>query len=817
MIKALLTAVFAWTACGVALAADLVQIKVGEKGLESLKYRGVEYCDPAGPGQVGFTGNGTSLGAAKPEDGGRFVTAPTAVSVKDNTVTQTYPWGTFVVAYGAKGADLTVTATLNNTSGAGLNGWKANVFQLNDRIVFRGGGGTFGFSPDMQWCYYYEQTAGAKAPYEHMTQQQPHVYWWVDRAAPFEALPVKVMFADLTGCWDTGVARVKTDGGDRWPVSVAATSWEMAPPGQVQADTRQMAIRFRDKVPDDAALVEKARARVKELERQVGAAQAKLKTAQEELDLGLREASAVRAMEGALAALQADLAKAQAEAQTSGAGAMPSALEVCVDGYEAWGRYNYREVVWTDRRPIGAFFGCPDGQRTATNPNGWFKDRTVDTTTPAGREAFAKRLLAHMDATIDVLKRADAQGMIWWDLEGQRQPQPITYVGDPRVLDPAHPAHRAFAPELDTMVEYRGQRMMVVDACFKKLKDAGLKTGLTIRPQKLTYDAPIPVEQAQLKVKAAEQQVASAQAKLKTAREEVEFRPDGGDGPLHTGAGQDEPEVVALGDKGGVGTAEKELAARQADLAKAQAELRQAELGPRPSGQAGGDDQPLPKAKYAHERWGCTLFYVDSISAPFGYWAIDKAARELQDCLFLPEWATPRTYRCSAQFSYTPMTGYTRGVPEEIQAAWPDAFCAMGNLNYGNPITRQDLLIAVRRGNVPVFDCFYNNGGAIDAIMEVYGKAGTRHTPRVADQVVAVAPGQVAPIKLAATDEDGEAVTFTILGPPAHGSLTPFDAKAGTVTYTPAKGYLGSDFFTFKATDSTGLNSNRGKVTVEVK
>jgi len=40
--------------------------------------------------------------------------------------------------------------------------------------------------------------------------------------------------------------------------------------------------------------------------------------------------------------------------------------------------------------------------------------------------------------------------------------------------------------------------------------------------------------------------------------------------------------------------------------------------------------------------------------------------------------------------------------------------------------------------------------------------------------------------------------------------------KAGTVIYTPARGYSGTDFFTFKALDSTGLNSNRGKVTVGV-
>ena len=792
MIKVVLAGIFALATCGAALAAGTVQIKVSEKGLQSLQYQGVEYCDPHGAGEVGFTGNGTSL------QGTGLSTTPTSVSVAGTTVTQTYPWGTLVVAYAVKDADLTVTTTLNNKSGNGLNGWKVNVLQLNNRIVFRGGGGCFGFSPEMQWSYFYVQTAGAKVPYDHYSQQHPHVYWWVDRAAPFEALPVKVMFADLTGCWDTGVARVKTDGGDRWPVNVAATSWEMAPAGQVQSDTRQVAIRFRNRAPDDTAAVERARTGVQELERRVAPLEAKLKTAREDQEQGLVDASVVGVASQELASVRGELAKASSAAQNAGVGAMPSALDVCADGYEAWGRYNYREMVWTDRRPIGAFFGCPDGQRTATNPNGWFKDRTVDTTTSEGREAFAKRLLAQIDATIDVLKRADAQGMIWWDLEGQRQPQPITYIGDPRVLDPAHPAHQCFAPELDSMVEYKGQRMMLVDACFKKMKDAGLKTGLTIRPQKLTYDTPIPVDKARLKVQAAEQQAAAAQAKLKAAK--------------------DEPEVV-MDDNRGVKAAEKELAARQADLAKSQAELRQAGMGLRPSGQSyeDGSEQCLPKARYAHERWGCTLFYVDSISPLFGYWAIDKAARELTDCLFMPEWATPRTYRCSAQFSYTPMTGYTRGVPEEIQAAWPDAFCVMANLNYGNANARQDLLVAVQRGNLPVFDCFYNNGGAITAIKEVYAKTGTKHTPLVKDHNLTNTVDQAMQVTLAATDADGDAVTFSIMAPPEHGTLTPLNAKAGTATYTPAKGYSGPDFFTYKATDATGLNSNRGKVRIVVK
>jgi len=231
----------------------------------------------------------------------------------------------------------------------------------------------------------------------------------------------------------------------------------------------------------------------------------------------------------------------------------------------------------------------------------------------------------------------------------------------------------------------------------------------------------------------------------------------------------------------------------------------------------------LPKAKYAHDRWGCTLFYVDSISGVFGYWSMDEAARGLPDCLFLPEWAVARSYRCSAQLSVTGITGYRRGVPPEIQAAWPDAFCAMFHLDYAgiasgeNETAREDFETAVRRGNLPVFDCFHDNADAVQAISAVYAKTGVKHAPLAGDQSVSTAPDKPVTIALAATDEDGDPLAFTILGPAAHGVLTAFDEKTGNVTYTPAKGWKGGDFFTFKAFDASGPSSNRGTVTVMVR
>ena len=822
----LAAALVAWVGVP-ARAADPLQIHVTEHGLQSLTYRGVEYVDPAGAGAVGFSGAGAGPRAAAKEDAAVFVTTPTSVAVAGTKVTQAYPWGTLVVAYEARGADLTVTATLRNTSGKGLQGWRANVLQLNDRIVFRPGGDPHGSSINMQWCHYYELNAGQRDGYKHLTQQYPHVYWWVDFAAPFDRQAVKVMFADLTGTWDTGVNRIKTDQGDRWPVFVAAMPWEMAPPGKVQGNTVKVAIRFRDQDPALRPLADKLYAQAQAMSARKPAVEAPVKPLPS-ITLGFGEDgaggetnlpaeldavpadAATKATPPSPAALAAQAKLEQAAAWRAFATAyeqsMPSALAVCADGYEAWGRYNRREVSWSDRRAIGAFFGCPDAATSAKNPNGWFKDpEGVDTTTPEGRQAFAQRLLERVDASIKVLEQAGAQGVIWWDLEGHRYPQPhITWVADPRVLDPQHPHYQAFAPELNTPVEYNGATMPVVDACFRKWQAAGFKTGVTLRPQVMTYWLAVPVDQAQARLAGAQQRTTTAQDKLATLLKA--FNPE-------------------LDEAGPLTAARDELKQAQAELGKAQAELATARLGAIPKQQIydDGGKETLPKAKYARDRWGCTLFYLDSISGVFGYWAMDAAARELPDCLFLPEWATARSYRCSAQLSVTWMTGYRQGVPAELQAAWPDAFCAMFHLDFGgmatgkNEAARQDLVTAVKRGNLPVFDCFYNNTDAINVIRDVYATTGVKHAPRASDQSISTAPEQPVTIHLTATDEDDEALTFCLLGPPAYGALSAFEAKAGTAVYAPPKGWTGTVAFTFKAVDAAGLNSNRGTVTVTVK
>jgi hypothetical protein len=96
----------------------------------------------------------------------------------------------------------------------------------------------------------------------------------------------------------------------------------------------------------------------------------------------------------------------------------------------------------------------------------------VDITTDAGRAAFRDRILKYADDSVKVLKDNDAQGMIVWDIEGEQYPQATTYIGDPREI-------KALAPEMDG----------IADQFFKKFKEAGLRTGVCIRPQQFVLSA----------------------------------------------------------------------------------------------------------------------------------------------------------------------------------------------------------------------------------------------------------------------------------------------------------------------------------------
>ncbi|MEO6196034.1 MAG: cadherin domain-containing protein [Thermoanaerobaculia bacterium] len=92
--------------------------------------------------------------------------------------------------------------------------------------------------------------------------------------------------------------------------------------------------------------------------------------------------------------------------------------------------------------------------------------------------------------------------------------------------------------------------------------------------------------------------------------------------------------------------------------------------------------------------------------------------------------------------------------------------------------------------------------------------------PPVADsQTVLTDEDTPVTITLTGSDPNGQPLTFTIVTPPAHGSLGPLTSPTATsvqVVYTPALDYNGPDAFTFQVDDGNGGTST-ATVTLSVK
>lgn len=129
-------------------------------------------------------------------------------------------------------------------------------------------------------------------------------------------------------------------------------------------------------------------------------------------------------------------------------------------------------LSWPDRRPVGVLFLADTSHASATNPRGWFNEPRLDVAGAEGAARFRKLLMALAGRSIALLRRAGAQGVIVWDIEGEQYPQKTSYIGDPRAVS-------RLAPEMG----------LAIDEFLGRFREAGFRIGLTIRPQRLVFDA----------------------------------------------------------------------------------------------------------------------------------------------------------------------------------------------------------------------------------------------------------------------------------------------------------------------------------------
>jgi len=154
-------------------------------------------------------------------------------------------------------------------------------------------------------------------------------------------------------------------------------------------------------------------------------------------------------------------------------------------------------VEWPDRRPISMLILASSALNvhTPNNPRGWFNDRDVDVMTRWGQ--FRERLLDYAFQSIRIMRGMNAQGMITWDVEGEQYPD-ASYVGDPRLT-------AKLAPELAAAG--------LVDQYFAMFRKAGLRVGVTIRPQQIVFVNGVPHQRT----------IADPDVEARTLEDKIEF------------------------------------------------------------------------------------------------------------------------------------------------------------------------------------------------------------------------------------------------------------------------------------------------------
>jgi hypothetical protein len=129
---------------------------------------------------------------------------------------------------------------------------------------------------------------------------------------------------------------------------------------------------------------------------------------------------------------------------------------------------------------------------------------------------------------------------------------------------------------------------------------------------------------------------------------------------------------------------------------------------------------------YAKQRWGCTLFYVDSTATVYGSINPDvfkAVADAYPDVLLIPENESMRYFAYSA-----PLNSYMHheitSTPVGARLVYPKAFSVLMGMRPGNrPEDHAALVSAVRRGDILLFDGWYMTEGAMK-IKKIYEEAG---------------------------------------------------------------------------------------------
>ena len=153
----------------------------------------------------------------------------------------------------------------------------------------------------------------------------------------------------------------------------------------------------------------------------------------------------------------------------------------------------------------------------------------------------------------------------------------------------------------------------------------------------------------------------------------------------------------------------------------------------RPMHQAAEDEHAVQilreRIAYAKQRWGCTLFYVDSTATAFTWINPDvfkAVADAYPDVLLIPENESMRYFAYSA-----PLNSYVHhkitSTPVGARLVYPKAFSVLMAPEGDRPEDHDALVSAVRRGDILLFNGWYMSNEA-GKIKKLYQEANPKQT-----------------------------------------------------------------------------------------
>ncbi|MBF0593348.1 MAG: dockerin type I repeat-containing protein [Candidatus Omnitrophica bacterium] len=369
---------------------------------------------------------------------------------------------------------------------------------------------------------------------------------------------------------------------------------------------------------------------------------------------------------------------------------------------------------WPDRRPIGAdMMAAGTTGSSETNPRGWFNKPNADYVSASGRQAFRTELLARVDTEITVLKSLNAQGIILWDLEGEEF-RNLTYLGDPRVIDRGLSGNESVAPEMDA----------VIDEVFAKFKAAGFKVGMTIRPQAFSAGTRLPDGCNDMDVFIKTDAPFNQKLHICQGTQWVQTTfSKGADLPATCINAQLYYKTSA--------PAETYLCQNSSWIVASTRVHQQYTTD--------YAQELIKKIAYAKNRWGATLFYVDSYGSgysnyhnmrPYNFQGLKTVAEAFPDVLLIPETASAAYFSVSLPYlepvNWNPPYCGTR---KDVMALYPSAGSAIYIHKVTDPVARKDELAAsVSRGDLIIVNSWYDGSMTVNT-KDVYAAAALNPVP----------------------------------------------------------------------------------------